>query len=421
MAFGLCGSDRVQCVSRKDLPVTNSEYLWEHPDICRGAFSILDLYLNNLNSISDFIDAKLRDRKEDNFLRTLSINNDLIDFCSNDYLGFASSTELKSFVNTELQLYPDYSLGSTGSRLISGNDEFTEKLEAEIALFHDAEAGLVFNSGYDANLGLFSSLCQRGDTIITDELIHASIIDGSRLSHANRFIFRHNDLQSLEEKLHAAKGNIYVTVESIYSMDGDEASLKDIIDLADRYHAAVIVDEAHATGIFGHQGRGLVHEYGLQNRVFARTITFGKALGTHGAIIVCNNSLRSYLINFARSFIYSTAATFYTHLSIKMAYHYLRSGDHQKLIRDKINIFKASIVDVSENFIQSRSAIQSMIIGGNEQTRNAAISLQNMGFDVRPILHPTVPTGKERLRICLHTFNTDKDILNLVAGLKKLL
>jgi 8-amino-7-oxononanoate synthase len=374
-----------------------------------------------LSTIPDLIFDKLRDRKEANSLRSLSTNKSLIDFCSNDYLGFASSYELKALLNKELKLYPDYMLGSTGSRLISGNDEFTENLEKEIALFHKAEAGLIFNSGYDANLGLFSSLCQRGDTIITDELVHASIIDGARLSHANRFIFRHNDLQSLEEKLKVAKGNIYIAVESIYSMDGDEAPLKHIIDLADHYNAAVIVDEAHATGIFGFQGRGLVYEYSLQERVFARVITFGKALGAHGAAILCNDLLRTYLINFARSFIYSTAAPFHTHLSVKMAYYYLTLKDHPKLIRDKISVFKESVTEISENFIPGRSAIQSMIIGGNDQTRNAAKSLQTMGFDVRPILHPTVPTGKERLRICLHTFNSDEDIINLASALKNLL
>ena len=354
-------------------------------------------------------------------MRSLSTAGDLIDFCSNDYLGFASSSELRSIVNKELESFPDYLLGSTGSRLISGNDIFTEQLENEIAIFHDAEAGLIFNSGYDANLGLFSSLGQRGDTIITDEFIHASIIDGARLSHANRFIFKHNDLDSLEEKLKAAKGAIYIAVESIYSMDGDEAPLENMINLAEKYNAVVIVDEAHATGVFGSEGRGLVHKYGLQNRVFARTVTFGKAIGVHGAIILGSKPLRDYLINFARSFIYSTAGSFYTHLSVKMAYQFLRSKNYPELIADKINIFKEYTDDISNQFIKSHSTIQSMIISGNEQTRMAARSLQNQGFDVRPILSPTVQPGKERLRICLHTFNTDEDIMKLAASLKKLI
>lgn len=384
-----------------------------------AAFFILD-YICSLEQNIHFITSRLKKRKEENSLRSLSAPGDLIDFCSNDYLGFASSSALKSLINKELESYPDYLLGSTGSRLISGNDLFTEQLEAEIAHFHDADAGLIFNSGYDANIGLFSSLGQRGDTIITDEFIHASIIDGVRLSHANRYVFKHNNLNSLEEKLKAATGAIYLAVESIYSMDGDEAPLEDIVNLAARYKAAVIVDEAHSTGVFGLEGRGLVHKYGLQNRVFARTVTFGKAIGVHGAIVVGSKPLRDYLINFARSFVYSTAGSFYTHLSVKMAYQFLKAEDYPKLIAAKINIFKKHTSDISKNFIRSHSAIQSMIIGGNEQTRAAAQSLRNDGFDIRPILSPTVQTGKERLRICLHIFNTDDEIVKLANNLKSL-
>lgn len=367
-----------------------------------------------------FIEKKLWQRKDENSLRSLRTPVGLVDFCSNDYLGFASSESLKKNVETALQSFPDYLLGSTGSRLISGNDEFTETLEQEIAVFHAAEAGLIFNSGYDANVGLFSSLGQRGDTIITDEFIHASIIDGTRLSHANRFIFKHNDLESLEEKLKAAKGNIYIAVESVYSMDGDEAPLREIVNLAKLYNAAVIVDEAHATGLFGSQGRGLVCEHQLQDEVFARVITFGKAIGVHGAIVLGSGTLREYLINFSRSFVYSTAGSFFTHLSVKMAYKFLLLEDYPKLIAERIDTFKECVADISEQFILSRSAIQSMVIGGNGQTREAARSLRKDGFDVRPILSPTVQPGKERLRICLHTYNTSDDIKKLASSLRKL-
>ncbi len=382
--------------------------------------SFYTLSLNSMDKVNSFINTRLESRKKLDSLRTLRKDRSLIDFCSNDYLGFASSTELKSLIKNEIAKNPDYLTGSTGSRLISGNDEFTEKLEMEIAFFHRAEAGLIFNSGYDANLGLFSSIAHRGDTIITDELIHASIIDGTRLSAANRFVFKHNDLQSLEDKLQLAKGNIFVAIESVYSMDGDEAPLEAIVTLAEKYNAAIIVDEAHATGIFGLRGRGLVHEYNLQERIFARIITFGKALGTCGAIVLGSESLRSYLINFARSFIYTTAAPFYAHLSVKMAYRLLEFSDHQRLIHHKIEFFKQAAEEISMQFLNSRSAIQSLVIGGNQQTKIASKFLQKKGFDVRPILHPTVPEGKERLRICLHTFNTDKDLVNLAATLKEL-
>ncbi|MFA6946589.1 MAG: pyridoxal phosphate-dependent aminotransferase family protein, partial [Pedobacter sp.] len=251
-----------------------------------------------MKDLNTFISETLEQRRLNNSLRSLKQENDLTDFCSNDYLGFSRSGELKLLFEKELKNFPEYHLGSTGSRLLAGNDSFTEDLEQEIAVFHDAESALLYNSGYDANIGLFASLPQRGDTIISDEFIHASIIDGIRLSHATRFVFKHNDLTGLEQKLKLSKGRKFIAVESVYSMDGDEAPLKEITKLAKQYHAALIVDEAHATGIFGEYGRGLVHELGLCGDVFARVITFGKGLGTHGAVILGSSQLRPYLINF---------------------------------------------------------------------------------------------------------------------------
>ncbi len=373
-----------------------------------------------MGEINNYIDQKLKERTDNGSLRTLSINNGLIDFCSNDYLGLARSEEFKQTLLDELKLYCNHFVGSTGSRLISGNDQFTEELEYEIAAYHQAESALIFNSGYDANVGLFSCIASRGDTIILDELIHASIIDGARLSNANRYTFKHNDLQSLEDKLKASKGKIFIGIESIYSMDGDMAPLAEIIALAEKYSAAVIVDEAHAAGIFGNKGRGLVERYGLCDKVFARVITFGKALGCHGAAVLGSDSLRKYLINFSRSFIYTTAASFYTHLSVKTAYKYLDESDISA-IHHKIELFKTYAAGISSQIIPSFSPIQSIIITGNEQAKKLASSLQKNRFDVRAILHPTVPVGKERLRICLHTFNTDEEISNLVKTIEKFL
>lgn len=373
-----------------------------------------------MKKISNFIDEKLQERTDNSSLRYLSVNKNLIDFCSNDYLGFAKSEELKALIDSQLKHYSTHSIGSTGSRLISGNDDFTEKLESEIALFHNAETSLIFNSGYDANLGLFSSLPQRGDTIILDEFIHASIIDGARLSYANRYTFKHNDLNSLEEKLRLSKGNIYIGIESIYSMDGDAAPITEIITLAEKYSAAVIVDEAHAVGIFGQNGRGLVEQYNLGDKVFARVITFGKALGCHGAAVIGNKNLRKYLINFARSFIYTTAASFYTHLSVKMAYKYLIETD-LSLIHQTIKFFRVETQEIRSSFINSYSPIQSLLIEGNAKAKEVARTLQEKEYDVRAILHPTVPLGKERLRICLHTYNTDSEIKNLAKALIEIL
>lgn len=357
------------------------------------------------------MEARLQERLEKDLHRQLRTETSIIDFCSNDYLGFARSSTLRDLIQDARSHFPDHFNGSTGSRLLAGNTQFMEDLEREIAEFHDAEAGLIFNSGYDANLGLFASLPQRGDTIITDELIHASIIDGTRLSYANRFIFKHNDLDSLEKKLQHAKGNCYIAVESIYSMDGDAAPLAKIAKLSQVYNANLIVDEAHAIGVFG---KGIVQQLALQNEVFARIVTFGKALGTHGAIILGNNLLRNYLINFARSFIYTTALPFHELLSIKMAYHLLPHANATiKDLHDKISLFRSALAAKNGNLTNSNSAIQGLIVPGNNEVRNLATKLQQSGFDVRPILSPTVAPGSERLRICLHSFNTKQEILSL--------
>ena len=272
------------------------------------AFFYFSTNYRHLNSAEDFIKAKLDERRTSGTYRALKPGNDLVDFCSNDYLGFARSATLKQLIEKEIESNPAALSGSTGSRLLSGNTAYAEELEKTIAAFHRSEAGLLYNSGYDANVGLFSSLPQKGDTIIMDELAHASIIDGARLSFANRFTFRHNDLPSLEEKLKHSKGNCYVVIESVYSMDGDTPPIAGIVDLCDRYTAKLIVDEAHATRIVLQWFNKSIN---LEDRVFARIVTFGKALGCHGAIILGSNLLREYLINFSRSFIYTTAAPFH--------------------------------------------------------------------------------------------------------------
>jgi len=373
-----------------------------------------------LEGINNFISESLEYRRSNNSLRALKPENNLIDFCSNDYLGFAHSIELRTMFEAEMKKHPHYHMGSGGSRLLAGNDHFTENLENEIAEFHKAESSLLFNSGYDANIGLFSCIPQRGDTIISDEYIHASIIDGIRLSHASRFIFRHNDLQNLEQKLKLAKGKIFIVVESIYSMDGDEAPLTEIAKIAKKHDAALIVDEAHAIGIVGKSGRGLVHELGLCDKVFARIITFGKGMGTHGAAVLGSDQLRTYLINFSRSFIYTTTSSFLSHLAIKVSYDLLKIRDHQTMIHERISQFKQNI-NPKINLLQSRSAIQIILVPGNSRAKEAAIKIQEAGFDVRAILSPTVAIGTERLRICIHNHNSMQEIEDLCREINHLL
>ncbi|HMI03190.1 MAG TPA: pyridoxal phosphate-dependent aminotransferase family protein [Pedobacter sp.] len=374
-----------------------------------------------MNTAEQFIKDRLESRANDGALRKLSSSHLPIDFCSNDYLGFARSIALKEQIDQELKENDLHQNGSGGSRLLSGNTAYTEETEFFIAAFHQAQTGLIFNSGYDANVGLLSCLAQRGDTIITDELVHASLVDGARLTHAGRYTFRHNDLNDLETKLKNAKGNSYVVTESVYSMDGDIAPLTEINALCEQYNANFIVDEAHAIGIFGQQGKGLVQQLGLQDRVFARIVTFGKALGCHGAAVLGSPALRQYLINFARSFIYTTAAPVHTIASVKCAYQMLTATDFTTLIRKKIKHYADLLNDTGhDHATPTPSAIQTLLFPGNAAAKLAAALLQDKGFDVRAILSPTVKSGQERLRICLHTYNTDEEIRQLASEISQL-
>lgn len=367
-----------------------------------------------------FLAEKLVERTEKNALRQLTLaSNHLIDFSSNDYLGFAKSKIISENTQHALQHFPVQN-GSTGSRLLSGNTPFAQDLEHQLAHFHQAEAGLLFNSGYDANLGLMSCIAQKSDTYLSDELIHASLIDGMRLSYAHRFKFKHNNLKDLTQKLQNASGQKFVIVESIYSMDGDAAPLVEILEICQQYGAHLIVDEAHAVGVFGEKGVGICQQLNIHQHLFARIITFGKAIGGHGAIVLGSQTLKNYLINFSRSFIYTTAAPVHSLVHIQKAYEQLENNTHnQEKLHENISFFKQEIQQTAYQIIDSRSAIQSIIIGGNETTRQLAQYLQEHNFDVKAILAPTVPPGSERLRICLHSFNSKAEIQSLIHTLKQ--
>jgi 8-amino-7-oxononanoate synthase len=355
-----------------------------------------------------FIKEKLDERRGAGNYRSLKTENSLVDFCSNDYLGFARSVILKNKIDEEIKRTGVISNGSTGSRLLTGNSRYAEELEQYLASLYGCEDALIFSSGYDANIGLFSSVPQRGDTIITDELIHASIIDGARLSYANRYVFKHNDLVSLEEKLKHAKGNCYVAIESVYSMDGDTPPIANIFELTEKYGANLIVDEAHSVGLYG---LGLV-DADIKDRVFARIVTFGKALGCHGAVVLGSRLLKDYLVNFARSFIYTTAPSLHQLASIKMASELLaQSSADIESLKDNIMLFKQNLHPAANDMLTaSDSAIQCVLLKSNEKAKQIAVGLQNAGLDARAILSPTVAAGGERIRICLHSFNTPVEI-----------
>ncbi|MBO3700178.1 pyridoxal phosphate-dependent aminotransferase family protein [Roseivirga sp. E12] len=360
------------------------------------------------------LEALLTKRKEQGSLRTLGRGAlGMVDFSSNDYLGLARSEDLKNLV-IDRYTKNKYSNGSTGSRLLTGNNELTTNCEKELARLFGFEQTTLFNSGYTANLALFSALPQRGDTIIYDEYAHVCIKDGCRLSMAHRRSFKHNDLKDLERKLGDAEGEIFIACESVYSMDGDIAPLEGIIKLANDHKAKVIVDEAHSTGVFGKHGSGLISEMGLQNKVFAVIYTFGKAMGIHGACIAGDQGLKDFITNFSRPFIYTTAPSPFEVISVQSAFEQLRIQPSLSLnLQSKIELFNSLLPEFA-----SPSAIKSVHIGGNEKTKSVAKKLQNEGFDIRPILSPTVKEGSERLRICLHTFNTEKEI-SLICDLLK--
>ena len=372
--------------------------------------------------INDRLQNALNKREEDNALRRLKTENQLIDFCSNDYLGFSRNELLRNIIFETAEKTSFHLNGSTGSRLISGNSSFTENLEQRIAAFHNAETALLYNSGYDANIGLFSSVPKRNDTVFYDELIHASIHDGLRMNHfAKSISFKHNDINDLKNKLNLALGEVFVVIESVYSMDGDLAPLKEFATLCEENHWNLIVDEAHATGVIGKKGEGLVQLEHLEKKVFARVHTFGKAMGCHGAVILGSSLLRDYLINFSRSFIYTTALPTHAQIAIDEGYKFLTKNSYLvNELKDKISLFrKTSTNKIREKVIAFDSAIISLLYPGNEEVKELAKQIQSAGFGVKPILHPTVPKGAERLRICLHIFNTDDDIIKLVELLNQ--
>jgi 8-amino-7-oxononanoate synthase len=357
----------------------------------------------------NFLNRKLQERSDSFALRALRLAGNQADFYSNDYLGIARHGLIEAYLGDR-----PFAHGSTGSRLLAGNYALIEEAEKEIAEFHDAAAALIFNSGYDANFGLLACIGQRGDLIVYDKLSHASIRDGIRQSFADSFSFAHNDLGDLEKRLRNRAGlsgkNCFVVTESVFSMDGDMAPLADIRKLCEQYETHLIVDEAHATGLVGDFGEGLVQELGIQDQCFARIHTFGKALGCHGAVILGSETLRQYLINFCRPFIYSTAIPPASAAAIQAAYKIFPGMNKERaLVKNLITLFDRP------GFKKSNTAIQCFIMPGNEKVKKIARELMENNLDARPILFPTVPLGEERLRITLHSFNSVEETKKLIS------
>jgi 8-amino-7-oxononanoate synthase len=339
-----------------------------------------------------------------------------IDFSSNDYLGLASSSRLSAAV--EDALAHGVPIGSGGSRLLRGNHPEHEALEAEAATFFGAESALYFSSGYTANAAQLSTLPQRGDLVIHDALIHASAHEGLRLGRAVVASAAHNDPQGFEDAIVAWRkaggvGTPWIAVESLYSMDGDRAPLSDLVKLATAHDGFLLIDEAHATGVFGTSGRGLAEGLdGLDNVVTLRTC--GKALGCEGALLCCSHTLRDFLVNRARGFIFSTAPSPLMASAVREALRIIADESER---RDRL----WALVAVAERALRQSgvtstgSQILPLVIGDDVATMRLAAAVQAAGFDVRGIRPPTVPMGTSRLRISL-TLNASPADIESLAG-----
>ncbi|PRP67646.1 aminotransferase class I/II-fold pyridoxal phosphate-dependent enzyme [Nonlabens agnitus] len=363
---------------------------------------------------------KLAQRHANQSMRELKTTTGLIDFSSNDYLGF--SKKLKP-VQSEHH-------GATGSRLLTGQTKDFQDLEQKIADYHKTESALIFNSGYDANLGLISSVAQRGDLILYDEYVHASIRDAIKLSDARSLKFRHNDLGHLAillDKFSKEENQeVYIITESVFSMDGDMPNLMELIELVKKkVNVHLILDEAHALGTVGNDGEGLAQSLQLENEIFARIVTYGKSMGSHGAAVLGGFDLNQFLVNFARSFVYTTALPQHSLNCISNAYDLLiQDSQEVEKLQMLVKQFNRLVIQsgLRLRFRESVTPIQTCIIPDNKLVKNAAMQLQEKGYDIRPILSPTVPAGEERLRICLHSFNTAQEceqMLHTLAGILK--
>lgn len=343
-----------------------------------------------------------------------------IDFASNDYLGLAQSEALQqAVVDAIARSVP---VGSGGSRLLRGNHPEHEALEQEAAAFFGGESALFFSSGFGANAAILATLPSHGDLVAYDALIHASAHDGMKLSKADAQAFQHNDVEHLEDVIRqwrsaGGKGRVWIAVESLYSMDGDVAPLAELNDIATRYDAKLLIDEAHATGVFGVRGRGLSENLEGQPNVITLH-TCGKALGTSGALVVCSSTLRDFLINRARGFIYATAPSPLLAASVRAALTIIADADDARqrlmaLIRHAETEMKAAGLP----FKASGTQIIPLIVGSDQRATTLASTLRASGFDVRAIRPPTVPEGTSRLRLSLTLNVSEADITHLIAAI----
>ncbi len=320
-------------------------------------------------------------------------------FSSNNYLGLANHPALKQAAQEAIE---QYGCGSGASRLISGSMAVHHELEQRLARLKKTEAALVFPTGYHANIGVLSALMGAGDTILSDSLNHASIIDGCRLSRADTRVYRHADTAHLGALLQAcpATGQRLIVTDSVFSMDGDLAPLAEIVSLAQQYDAWVMVDEAHATGVFGPHGSGLVEELGLTGQVDIQMGTLGKALGCVGAFVAGSHELIDWLVNRARSFIYTTALPPAVAAAVLAALAIVeREPERRRQLWDNTRVLADGLRSLGYTLGATRSQILPVIIGEARETMSVAAAILQRGVFAHGIRPPTVPEGTSRIRV----------------------
>jgi 7-keto-8-aminopelargonate synthetase-like enzyme len=350
-----------------------------------------------------------------------------IDLSSNDYLGYGNGRRPgQDAQGSSLSTGPaDLPRTGMASRLLRGHHAVWEQVEQQLAAWHGAEAVLLMNSGYVAIEGLLETVLEPDDWVASDERNHASIVDGLRLSRPHRFLFRHNDLNHLEEGLRTEAASrpegreLFIITESLFSMDGDSPSLAEVIEIGERFGAHVIVDEAHATGCFGPHGSGLIDQHGLRPRILASVHTGGKALGTIGAYICTSHLLRELLVNRCRHLIYTTALPPALGPWWLEAIARVRSDDAgRQALHSSARLFRDALARQGVT-AEGQAYIVPLIIGADHCAVHTAHRLQELGYDIRAIRPPSVPPGTARLRISIHADHTPDMLQQLAADVAR--
>lgn len=342
---------------------------------------------------------------------------ELVNFCSNDYLGLSQHPAVLAGAERDLR----NGAGATASRLMAGTDYDYVALENAVAFFKGTQAALVFGSGYLANLGAIPALVGRGDAVFSDRLNHASIVDGIRLSGATAFRYRHNDMDELEQMLRDSPGerNLIVT-ETLFGMDGDLAPLDKIVELKNRYGAALMIDEAHATGVIGPQGRGWAHQLGVEGEVELSMGTFSKAFGVYGGYVATSRKWADYLLSTARSFVYTTALPPAVVGGVGAAIEMVLAGDYlRERVKELSELFREGLAAIDLDAGNSRSQIQPVVVGGSDQVVEISARLEELGILAVPIRPPTVQQGSARLRFSICAPHTEQDIESAIGALEK--